>query len=53
MYFALKFQCLHLLGMGQMKLVAQVPREEEWEERATTGLTEACASGCSLGDLVA
>ena len=38
MCFALKFQCLHLLGMGQMKLVAPVPREEEWEERVTTGL---------------
>lgn len=41
MCFALKFQCLHLLGMEQMKLVVQVPREEEWEERVTTGLPEA------------
>lgn len=27
--------------MEQMKLVAQVPREEEWEKRVTTGLPEA------------
>ena len=38
MCFALKFQCLHLLGMGHIKLVAPVPREEEWEERVTVWL---------------